>query len=207
MASLQDDSAQTDADEQETDAKLSPDELASLVLALFGSMDLDDDDVAKLLAETGKINNAPASDTPAVSDCAKRSCAISCRCSDHTLPLATALTRLYCDYSSRTDDALGSFLHGYLAYLLTKLLTIAPAPAGPLILPGLPGDTTRAKLDGLHATLGDLVSLSTVVHRKLQEPSQGLNGSLESVTGPNDDEGLSRALRDLQELRQQPPWP
>ncbi|WOO81156.1 uncharacterized protein LOC62_03G004687 [Vanrija pseudolonga] len=195
VASLQDSPARTDADGPETDNKLSPDELTSLVLALFGSMDLDEPDVAKLLAET------------AISDCTKRSCAVSCRCSGHTLPLAEALTHLYCDYSSRTDDALGSFLHGYLAYLLTKLLTMAPGAAGPLILPGLPGDATRAKLDGLHSTLSDLVSLSTVVHRKLQEPSQGLNGSLESVASDNDDEGLSRALHDLQELRQQPPWP
>ncbi|KAL1411439.1 hypothetical protein Q8F55_002395 [Vanrija albida] len=193
LTSLQGRPARTDADDEGAD-ELSPDGLASLVLALFGSMDLDDREVAKLLAET------------AVSDCSKRPCAVSCRCSD-TQPLAEALTRLYCDYWSRTDDALGSFLHGYLAYLLTKLLTVAPDAAGPLILPGLPGDSTRARLDGLHAALGDLHGLSTAVHRKLQEPSQALNGSgsLDSVA--SDDEGLSRALHDLHELRQQPPWP
>ena len=59
-------------------------------------------------------------------------------------------------------------MSGYLALLLSKLLTCAKSSYD-LIIPYLPGSTRQEKLDSLLTSLNELSGLQSVLHRKLGE--------------------------------------
>lgn len=150
-------------------------------------------------------------DRQAVAACRDRACALACRCEAARF-LPSVLTSLYTSYASHDeDDPRAAFIHGYLGFLLAKLLVLCPDTAGPLILPAIPGDTPGTKLEGLLAVLGELQGVNAIFRRKLSNLAQdeSMEESLTAVdaaSAAHDDTMLQEAIEDLRGLVSGPPW-
>lgn len=98
--------------------------------------------------------------TPGVSGCSTRECIYGCRCPSAE-PLVGILAKLYSDEAAaRGDNELTQiYLHGYLAYIIARLLVSADEVRG-LVEHLLPGGDWREKVEQLGEALIELKSLN-----------------------------------------------
>lgn len=170
VKSLRDSSAVLPLDSSKVSGPdIAVDDLMSFALAILVSM-IDTPAASTAIATTCK---SPATFlTTGVSSCAKRACINGCQCPTGQ-PLACVLAALYSDDSAaRGDNDLTQiYLHGYLAYIIARLLVTSTTEVRPLVESSLPGQDWGQKVSLLHDALLELrnTNASTTNHRQADE--------------------------------------
>lgn len=145
--------------------------------------------------------------TEDVSDCRKRACSLTCRCSPRPLPYHLAELYLTSASPGEDDAALTDFLHGYLALLLAKVLVNHPGEPAKAIYTLLPGETTRQKIQGVLDTLRDFNSVNEeFVKRVVAADSQSQSQGAENGDGQRDEtiEGIGRTIVEVEKYLEKP---